>query len=54
MQRYLARKEQQGVSLSGLLLWSVVVVMIVILGMRLLPIVYGAYCNQACLGFDSQ
>jgi hypothetical protein len=37
MQRYLARKEQQGVSLSGLLLWSVVVVMIVILGMRLLP-----------------
>ena len=37
MQRYLTRKEQQGISLSGLLIWSVVVVMIVILGMRLLP-----------------
>lgn len=33
-----AGRRQQGVSLSGLLTWLVVVVLVVILGMRLLPV----------------
>lgn len=37
MQHYLASKEQHGVSLSGLLIWSVAVIMIAILGMKLIP-----------------
>lgn len=35
--RYGTFKEQKGVSLSGLLMWSVVLVMVAILGMKLTP-----------------
>jgi len=31
------RNKQQGVSLSGLLIWSVIIVLVAILGMRLVP-----------------
>lgn len=37
MQHYLIRNKQQGVGISGLLTWSAVVVMIVMLGMKLIP-----------------
>lgn len=35
--RHVMRKEQQGISLSGLLIWSAVVVMFALLGMKLIP-----------------
>lgn len=35
--RHVMRKEQQGLSLSGLLIWSAVVVMFSLLGMKLIP-----------------
>lgn len=35
--RHVMRKKQQGIGLSGLLIWSAVVVIIAILGMKLIP-----------------
>jgi hypothetical protein len=35
--RHVMRKKQQGIGLSGLLIWSAVVVMTAILGMKLIP-----------------
>ncbi len=35
--RHVMRKEQQGISLSGMLIWSTVVVMFALLGMKLIP-----------------
>lgn len=35
--RHMMRKKQQGISLSGLLIWASVVIMIALLGMKLIP-----------------
>ncbi|MCW5600637.1 DUF4845 domain-containing protein [Nitrosomonas sp.] len=37
MQTHLIRNKQRGVGLSGMLIWSALVVVIVILGMKLIP-----------------
>ena len=48
------RTQQRGVSLSGLLMWSVVLVMMAILGMKLMP-VYAEYSSiqKALVGIAS-
>ncbi|SDX91875.1 protein of unknown function [Nitrosomonas sp. Nm33] len=35
--RHMMRRKQQGISLSGLLIWSAVIVMSALLGMKLIP-----------------
>jgi len=38
MNLYMHRSKQQGLSLSGLLLWSVVLVLLAVLGMKVVPV----------------
>ena len=52
--RYGTLREQKGISLSGLLMWSVILVMLSILGMKLAPVyIQYASIQKALIGIAS-